>query len=104
MKKFTTDVGEVVTRAAAESLERVDGVVGATTARLDTLLTPTRQSVAARYPTLFTLLGTFGAAATFLGFEQLLLASSLLERYPLLILLVGLGILALTGTLYKKLS
>ncbi|MFN3692653.1 MAG: hypothetical protein ACK4SL_00965 [Candidatus Paceibacteria bacterium] len=41
---------------------------------------------------------------TFVGFEQLPLTADILERHPMLILVLGIAILVLTGTLYKKLS
>jgi hypothetical protein len=106
MKKKTTidTLVEQSTKVAEHSLKRVDRVVGQTTEIFDTVTNPVRTSLAQRYPTLFSLLITVGATATFLGFEQLLLTWSLLERYPLLILLFGVSVLAFTGTLYKKLQ
>ncbi len=85
-------------------LQSFDDTVEAVTKKLDAVIAPSRTTVAKRYPTLFTLLATFGVAATFLGFEQLLLTFEILERYPLVLFLIGVGILALTGTLYKKLN
>ncbi len=70
----------------------------------DTMVTPARESFAKRYPTLFSVVATLGVIMTFLGVEQLLLASELLVRYPIIILFFGIALLALTGTLYKKLG
>jgi hypothetical protein len=86
------------------TLDSIDGAVVETTKKIDTLVGPTRTTFAKRYPTLFSLLATLGVVMTFLGIEQLLLASDILERHPMLILALGIAILALTGTLYKKLS
>jgi uncharacterized protein (DUF3084 family) len=97
MKKVAT---EIFTKA----LDTVDGTVTTTTKRLDVLVEPARTSFARRYPTLFSFIATAGVAMTFLGIEQLLLASSLLERYPIIILALGIGLLFITGSLYTKLK
>lgn len=86
------------------TLDTVDAKVGDATKKIDTLVSPTRVNFAKRYPTLFSLLATLGVIMTFLGIEQLLLTYQLLEEHPVLILAFGIAILALTGTLYKKLS
>jgi hypothetical protein len=91
-------------QTVSQTLDSVDSTVATTTERLHRLVDPARSTFAKRYPTLFSLLATLGVAMTFLGVEQVLLASSLLEQYPVLILAIGIGILALTGTLYKKLT
>jgi hypothetical protein len=93
-----------IEQTVSQALDTVDSTVVSTAERLNRLVDPARTTFAKRYPTLFSLLATMGVAMTFLGVEQVLLASSLLERYPVLILACGIGILALTGTLYKKLS
>ncbi|MCU0678285.1 MAG: hypothetical protein MUF19_01710 [Candidatus Pacebacteria bacterium] len=93
-----------IEQRVSQVLDTVDGTVLSTADRLNRLVDPARSTFAKRYPTLFSLLATAGVAMTFLGIEQLLLTSSLLERYPVLILAFGVGILALTGTLYKKLT
>ena len=97
-------VARTVKTIGNTTLDTLDSTVAVTTRRLDDLVAPTRTSFAKRYPTLFSFLATAGVAMTFLGIEQLLLASSLLERYPVLILALGIGLLAVTGTLYKKLT
>jgi ABC-type bacteriocin/lantibiotic exporter with double-glycine peptidase domain len=63
-----------------------------------------RDSVFARFPLAFTLLGTFGLVATFYGFQHLIDRVPLFSHNPLIPLVVGLAILILTGTLYKKLD
>ncbi len=86
------------------TLDSIDSTVVEATKKIDTLVSPTRSTFAKRYPTLFSLLATLGVIMTFLGIEQLLLTADILERHPMLILALGIAILALTGTLYKKLS
>ena len=62
------------------------------------------RSVFGRYPLLFLSLATFGFVATIYGFERVLDQIPLLRENPTIILLVGILILALTGTLYKRLE
>lgn len=63
-----------------------------------------RNSAFKRFPLLFTLLGTLGLVATYAGFSGLIKKVPLLERDPVVTLLVGLAILVVTGKLYKKLG
>lgn len=88
----------------SSTLDSIDSTVVEATKKIDTLVSPTRSTFAKRYPTLFSLLATLGVIMTFLGIEQILLTADILERHPMLILALGVAILALTGTLYKKLS
>ena len=95
---------KIYEKLSPEALTAIDATVTEAAKRLEAVIEPSRSTLAKRYPTFFSLMATFGVAATFLGFEQLLLEFSLLERYPLLIFILGIGILTLTGTLYKKLQ
>jgi hypothetical protein len=103
-RKSLNDTVTVLGSISTKTLDTLDTTVTSTSQQLEQALLPVRESFAARYPTLFSLLATFGVATTFLGFEQLLLSSQLLQQYPLLIFSLGVSILALTGTLYKKLK
>jgi hypothetical protein len=67
-------------------------------------LAQTREGVFAKFPLLFTLLGTFGLVATFYGFEGLIDKIDFLSNNPGILLGVGLSALIVTGTLYKKLG
>lgn len=95
---------ETIEKTIYSTLDTIDTTVISGTKKIDTLVSPTRLTFAKRYPTLFSLLATLGVIMTFLGIEQLLLTADILERHPMLILALGIAILALTGTLYKKLS
>lgn len=75
-----------------------------TTKELDAYVTPMRKSVLRRFPILFALLTTFGVASTFFAFEKILSQYEILNRYPWLILVIGVSTLAFTGSLYKKLD
>lgn len=67
-------------------------------------LVNTRNSVFARFPLLFTLLGTFGLVTTLYGFQHILQKIPLIANNPFIALATGLVILVFTGTLYKKLD
>lgn len=69
-----------------------------------TLLKKERRVALRRFPILFTILGAFGLVATFYGFEGLIDQTDVQRDYPWLLLLLGLSVLALTGTLHKKLD
>lgn len=56
-----------------------------------------------RFPLLFTMLTTFGVVTVLYGFEHLIDRISFLADRPIISLLTGLAILAVTGSLYKKL-
>ena len=87
----------------AKTIETVETVAETVAHTTDQVVQPYRTSVAKRYPTLFLVLVTFGVAATFFGFERIIGQITFLDQNPILILVIGLGVLVLTGTLYKKL-
>lgn len=61
------------------------------------------RSTFARFPIVFTMLTTFGLVATLYGFEKVIDRIDFFNAYPEVLMLIGLIILAGTGTLYKKL-
>lgn len=91
-------------RLTETALNTVDGVVTKATTEVDTYINPLRTSVLNRFPILFSLLTTFGVATTFLGFEKIVSTIPLLDQHHIIMLILGISILAATGTLYKKLS
>lgn len=95
---------KAVTNKAVKTFDDIENRIGNTAKEFDSYVAPVRTSVLRRFPILFTLLTTFGVAATFLAFEKILTQYELLNRYPWLILLIGLSALAFTGSLYKKLD
>jgi hypothetical protein len=97
--KKTTVISGVT--STADGLEQV---IRKTGSHLDSYVAPMRESVFKRYPTLFTLLVTLGATATFLGLEQLLLTSDWLRENPWALFIFGVTILVITGRTYKKLG
>lgn len=91
---------KMVTKRA---LNLVEGVMSKATQEMDGYIAPIRSSVLNRYPIVFSLLTTFGVATTFLGFEKIVSNIAFLDQHPIIMLLLGICILAATGTLYKKL-
>lgn len=91
-------------QVAEETLDEVQLVVDSTGEQIEQTVAPIRKSILKRFPVLFLLAVTFGFTATVTGIEQLLVQYDLLDRHPTIILLLGIGTLVLTGTLYKKLG
>ena len=91
-------------RLTETALNTASGVVTKATTEVDTYLSPIRTSVLKRFPILCSLLTTFGVATTFLGFEKIVSNVPFLDQNPIIMLILGISILAATGTLYKKLS
>jgi fumarate reductase subunit C len=60
--------------------------------------------VFARYPLTFALLIVFGVVMVTDGMKELLLQIPFLRNSPLVMILGGIVVLAITGTLYKKLN
>jgi len=62
------------------------------------------RSVFRRYPLTFAILILFGVIAVSEGAKGVLKSLGILDSNPLYLLLIGILILTLTGTLYKKLN
>jgi uncharacterized integral membrane protein len=92
-KDQVEDVFRLADRAATSTVSTVNSYVA-----------PVRKTILQRFPAIFGLLATIGAAAIILGIEQILLKYQILVNHPELILLMGISLLAFTGRLYKKLS
>ena len=97
MKQHVTSSVTKIVDVAEEGVKTVERTV-------ETVAAPARESLLKRFPTLFALLVTFGLTSTFLGLEQLVLRIDLLNQHPTLMLAIGVFVLWLTGTLYKKLG
>lgn len=63
-----------------------------------------RQRAETRYPLLTGLFATFGFVSVLYGFEKMIDKISFLSGHPSILLGLGLLILAVTGTVYQKLS
>lgn len=62
------------------------------------------KSVFGRYPLLFSLLVIVGATLMSQGIKELLIQTPIFKNQPITMLGVGIAILILTGSLYKKLD
>ena len=91
-------------RALFKTADTVDRTVMGITSEADRMVAPVRKSIFKRFPTLFMFLVTVGVTTTFLGIERIIEHFGIFEENPLLILLFGVSILCITGTLYKKLG
>jgi uncharacterized integral membrane protein len=105
----TETVEEVITTTTTETAPRdlvshVTTIMDKTTAGVDSYIAPVRSSILKRFPVLFSLLTAFGVSTMFYGFEKVVDEIPVLNTHPFLMLILGMGILAFTGTLYKKLS
>jgi len=103
MKKTET-ITTKATRVVTDTVIGVDKVVDEAEIKFEKRIAPVREKLSRRFPTLFILATTLGVTATFTGFEQILLRNNLLQEYPWLILILGVILLFLTGTLYKRLG
>lgn len=92
------------TVVAQKTITQVETLAESAQESFDALARPLRTRVLERYPTLFLFLVTFGAVATFLGLEQMLLRAQLFAERPYVLFITGVLILAFTGRLYKKLG
>lgn len=104
MKKIIKEVIATTDSIASYTLDKADVVSEEMKNTVETHMSPVRQSVLKRYPVLFSMIGVFGVATTYYGFEKILSQYALLNNHPWLILLLGVSVLAFTGTLYKKLQ
>jgi len=71
---------------------------------MDEYMRARHRTVFGRYPLLFSLLGSFGVAAIIYGFEELLDQVPLFHDVPVIPLVIGIGILIVTGSLYKRIE
>tara|TARA_B100000508_G_scaffold120018_2_gene100929 strand:+ start:1730 stop:2032 length:303 start_codon:yes stop_codon:yes gene_type:complete len=100
MKDLTDQVAE----SALDVADGVQQVISDTEEKIESTIKPVRQNILKRFPTAFLLAVTFGVSITFFGIEQLLSRVGFLNGHPWISLIVGIGILVATGTLYKKLG
>jgi uncharacterized integral membrane protein len=103
-KKIKQLFGIVPKDQVEEVFSLADMAATTTVKTMDAYVAPVRKSILQRFPVLFGLMATIGAAAVILGIEQLILKYKILVNHPELILLIGISMLAFTGRLYKKLS
>ena len=89
-----------ILREVDAAIKDIEDVVRET----DRMVAPIRKTVLQRFPVIFAFLVSFGAATTFYGIERIIATAPWLNDRPWLIIVIGLSILATTGTLYKRLN
>jgi hypothetical protein len=104
LKKNITQVTTEVSGVAEQTLDTLAYVVKSTESTIDQTVAPARKSILKRFPIIFLLAVTFGFTATVVGIEQILIQFEVLQKHPSLILCIGILILIMTGTAYKKLG
>lgn len=57
-----------------------------------------------KFPLFYALLATFGVACTFAGINRIIAKIEALDQHPISLVVVGVGILLVTGAAYKKLG
>jgi len=95
---------KMITQSVTKVFEGVDNTVSHVEKEVESLIQPVRKTAFSRFPILFTLLVTFGVATTFFGFERIITEITYINDRPFLVLSIGIGVLTVTGTLYKKLG
>lgn len=103
MKKESFVVDEVA-KVVDGTTSKISHTITETERKIEETVAPVRKSVLKRFPIVFILLVTFGFTATITGIEQLLLQINFLQNNPFVVLIIGLVLLVITGTLYKKLG
>ena len=98
------DQTEAATPQGDTVLDEVQQVFDATEQQFAQVVAPIRKNVFQRFPIISILAVTLGVTATVLGMERILLEYEVLQAHPFLIFAIGIGLLALTGALYKKLG
>lgn len=74
------------------------------TAKINQLFSDKGKNVFTRYPLLFALLIVFGVTMVTQGTKDLLNEIPIFQNSPFIMFLMGLLVLIITGTLYKKLE
>jgi len=93
-----------ITQSVSRVLSSVDDTVSHVEQEVGSFIEPMQKTVFTRFPILFTLLVTFGVVITLLALERIVVEFTYIYERPFLMLGIGLGLLTLTGTLYKKLG
>jgi len=74
------------------------------TAKINQLFSEKGKNVFSRYPLLFALLIVFGVTMVTQGIKDILSEITFFQNSPFVMFLIGMLILIITGTLYKKLE
>jgi len=100
MKKTTSTLIEV----PLEAVDAVQKLLDEVAADVEKQIAPVRRSIIKRFPNLFLLAVTFGFSIVLYSIEVILMQNGFVLDYPWVSLGIGVGVLTITGTLYRKLS
>jgi len=93
-----------ITQKTVKTIGGVEKTVESVEKDVVAAMKPLQKTVLKRFPTFFALLVTFGVAITFLAFERIVADVNFIDERPWLMLSIGIGVLTITGTLYRKLG
>ena len=100
----TKTIETTVTKVAEEALDGAEQLYESAGEQFERTVRPIRKNVLERFPVLFLLAVTTGVVAVSVGIEQVLIQNELLRNHPWYIAGFGILVLAITGSLYKKLG
>ena len=87
-----------------EAVAAVEDLLAEVTTDVEQQIAPVLKSILKRFPTLFLLAVTFGASLVLYSIEVILIQQGFVLDHPWISLGIGVMILTITGTLYRKLS
>ena len=95
---------EKLVEVPLEAVDAVQSLLNEVTADVEEQIAPVRKSILKRFPTLFLLAVTFGFSLVVYSIEVILVQNGFVLDHPWISLGIGVGVLTITGTLYRKLS
>ncbi len=90
--------------SSLEVADAVQDVITDVEQGVEEMIAPVRRSIVQRFPVAFMLAVTAGVSLVFYSIEIILSRTAFVVEHPWLSLGIGIGILYITGTLYRKLS
>jgi len=90
--------------ASLDIVDSVHDVITEVEQGVEQRIAPVRKNLIERYPAIFLLTVTMGLSLTIYSMELIFVQWGWVQNYPWVALGIGVTILTLTGTLYKKLS
>ena len=88
----------------SDVIKSTEELIAAVQRGIEQEIQPVRKSIFKRFPTAFLLAVTFGVSLVFYSIEVILSQNQLVQERPWLTLGIGLLVLVITGTLYRKLE
>jgi len=96
--------GSKLIEVPLEMVTAVQDLLDEVTADVEQQIAPVRKSIVKRFPTLFLLAVTFGVSLVLYSIEVILAQQGFVLDHPWISLGIGVGVLTITGKLYRKLS